>query len=49
MKVDIDASGTLTITAVTDIERYALSQWWANYNRGDNSSSLSLKIGRAHV
>jgi hypothetical protein len=42
MKVDIDAEGCLTITATTDMERYALNQWWSNYNGGNNSSSLAL-------
>lgn len=44
MKVDIDASGTLIIAASTSMERYALKQWWSNYERGDRSSTLSVNF-----
>jgi hypothetical protein len=42
MRVDISSEGVLSITAVTEIERYALKQWWLNLDKGNYSSVLRV-------
>ncbi len=32
MRAEIDENGKLTVTAETPTERFALSQWWEDFN-----------------
>lgn len=44
MKATINLTGKLTIVPEAPVEAYALSQWWQNFQHGDQSSSLSVSV-----
>jgi hypothetical protein len=41
MKASINEEGLLSIYAETPTERYALKQWWRNFQQGDNESGIA--------
>lgn len=40
MKTSINEKGLLSIYAETPTERYALKQWWLNFQQGDDESQI---------
>lgn len=42
MKADINAEGRLTIRAETDLENYALTKWWGDWN--DHKVVLNIEV-----
>lgn len=42
MNATIDKNGRLTIQVTNDIEDYALSQWWDNWNADNERVTLSV-------
>jgi hypothetical protein len=46
MKATIRTDGTLSVIPESELDAYALSQWWANYQQGDNCSSLAVLFNK---
>lgn len=44
MKASIDANGTLTVKAETDIELYALTKWWDDWQ----AHKVCMQVEIAH-
>jgi hypothetical protein len=42
MKVKISPDGCLSITPESELELYAVSQWWANFNQGMHNSEMHV-------
>ena len=47
MKVTIGATGQLTIAPESDIENYALSKWWDDWQ--DKKVVLSVEVQHPHT
>jgi hypothetical protein len=46
MKATISTDGTLSVIPESELEAYALSRWWANYQQGDNCSGLGILFNK---
>ena len=44
MKAIINPTGTLDVIPETPTEAYALRQWWSNFQNGDHTSSLHVRV-----
>jgi len=44
MKATISPTGTLDVIPETSIEAYALRQWWNNFQNGNQTSSLHVRV-----
>lgn len=44
MKAELGKDGTLTITAQTELEGYALGQWQSHYGRGRKEERTMLVV-----
>jgi hypothetical protein len=44
MKATISPTGTLDVIPETPIEAYALRQWWSNFQNGDHTSFLHVRV-----
>ena len=46
MKATIRVDGTLSVIPESELDAYALSQWWANYQQGENYSNFEVLFNK---